>query len=131
MLLVLVKIYCIYSCYIVIILEVNVYFSSTSTNFVSHTHWLCSTEEEDLWYTSRFDDSSWSNAYVIWNHAAYTDGTLDSFDNRTRLLWHYDLQSDTIFCRGRVFFGGYQHFVGLLFLFSCALFSACIFQILF
>ena len=85
--------------------------SSTSHGFFTHTHWLCSNVEEEHWYTSHFDDSSWSNAYVLWNDAMYSDGTLDSFDDRARLIWHHDLSTSTVFCRGRMFYGWYSFLI--------------------
>ena len=83
----------------------DIYCSSTSNGVFSGSHLLCSNAEEDGWFKSRFDESSWPNAYVISEHSAYSDGTLNSFDDQARLVWHHELDSDTIYCRVRLFYG--------------------------
>ena len=80
-------------------------YSSTSHGFFSHTHWLCSDVEQDFWYTTFFDDRSWPNAFVIWNQPFLYDGSLVGFDDLARLVWHYDLQSETVFCRAWMSYG--------------------------
>ena len=86
-------------------LQQYLYCSSTSNGVFSSSHWLCSNAEEDGWFKSHFDDSSWANAYVITEHSAYSDGTLNSFDDQAQLVWHHELESDIIYCRVRLFHG--------------------------
>ena len=85
--------------------SVNI-FSSTSHGVVSDRFWLCSEQLEDRWYTSRFDDSSWSNAYSFRDPASIIpQSIIDLFDARAMLLWHFRSAYDLIYCRGRTYYG--------------------------
>ena len=79
-------------------------FRSTSHGFVTGPHWRCYDVEESGWYSSWFDDSSWSNAFPAPNEgsASYTS----AFPDQAQLIWHYDADNvNTVYCRARLCYG--------------------------
>ena len=73
---------------------------------MSDVLWRCSSEEENNWFESSFDDSSWSNAFVLPVNATEMlslDALLTDFEAGAKLIWHFDYENvDTVYCRVRL-----------------------------
>ena len=73
---------------------------------MSDIFWRCSAVEEANWFANSFDDSSWSNAFVLPSNVADLsdlEALLADFEAGAQLIWHYDFEDvDTVFCRGRL-----------------------------
>ena len=70
---------------------------------MSDIFWRCSAVEEANWFANSFDDSSWSNAFVVPTNSM---PTLSGFEAGAELIWHYDHENvDTVYCRGKMCIG--------------------------
>ena len=83
------------------------FFSATTHGFFTDSHWRCNTEQDDLWYTNLYDDSSWSNALPISAVSSYdTDYLRDQFGLYAKLIWYFDADFNaTLYCRARLAYG--------------------------